>query len=241
VSPARRRATGRTRPRVVTGARLVGRALARALFRLQVRGLEHVPADGPVLLAGNHSGFVDGPLVFLLSPRPAALLAKSEIFAGAGARVFGWLGLIPVHRGAADREALHAGLAVLSGGGALGVFPEGARGSGELEDVAHGLAYLALRSGAQVVPIAVLGSAAAWPKRRPLPRLRAPVRVVFGAPVRVDVAGDPRARRTVAAAAEQLRVALVAHLRSSSDSARSPGSAEPLDGAAFPGSKEEGT
>ena len=212
MSTVRRRATGRRRPYVVAGARWLGRGVARALFRLDVRGLEHVPRAGAVLLAGNHSGFVDGPLVFLVAPRPAALLAKSEIFAGLGARVFGWLGLIPVHRGAADRDALRAGLAVLSERRALGVFPEGARGSGALESVSHGLAYLALRSGAPVVPIAVLGSAAAWPKGRALPRLRTPVRVAFGAPVRVDVPGDPRSRRTVAAAAEQLRVALVAHL-----------------------------
>ena len=213
----RRRATGRPRPYVVAGCRALGRAVAHTLFRLRVTGAEHVPASGPVLLAGNHSGFVDGPLVFLVSPRPAALLAKSEIFAGLGARVFGWLGLIPVHRGLADRDALKAGLAVLSGGGALGVFPEGTRGSGQLEQVNDGLAYLALRSGAQVVPIAVVGTAAAWPRGARVPRLRAPVRVVFGAPVRVEAAGDPRSRRTVAVAAEQLRVALVTHLRAATE------------------------
>ena len=216
-APVRRRATGRHRPYVVAGARALGLQVARGLFRLDVRGAEHVPADGPVLLAGNHSGFLDGPLVFLVAPRPAALLAKSEIFAGLGARVFGWLGLIPVHRGLADRDALRAGLAVLAGGGALGVFPEGTRGSGQLEQVSDGLAYLALRSGAAVVPIAVVGTAAAWPRGARVPRPRAPVRVVFGPAVVVDVDGDPRSRRTVAAAAEQLRVALVTHLRAAAE------------------------
>ena len=216
-APVRRRATGRPRPYVVAGCRWLGQRVARTLFRLEVVGAEHVPAEGPVLLAGNHSGFVDGPLVFLVSPRPASLLAKSEIFAGLGATVFGWLGLIPVHRGLADRDALRAGLAVLSGGGALGVFPEGTRGSGQLEQVHDGLAYLALRSGAQVVPIGVVGTAAAWPRGARVPRLRAPVRVVFGEPVRVEVEGDPRSRRTVAAAAEQLRVALVTHLRAATE------------------------
>ena len=216
-SAPRRRATGRTRPAVIGLCRVVGRGVARLLFRLEVRGAEHVPATGPVLLAGNHSGFVDGPLVFLVTPRRAALLAKSEIFVGPGARVFGWLGLVPVHRGLADREALRAGLAVLSGGGALGVFPEGTRGTGQLEQVNDGLAYLALRSQAAVVPIAVVGTAAAWPRGARVPRLRAPVRVVFGAPVRVEVTGDPRSRRTVAGAAEQLRVALVTHLRAAAE------------------------
>ena len=89
--------------------------------------------------------------------------------------------------------------------------------AGELERVADGLAYLALRSGAPVVPVAVLGTAAAWPRGPRIPRSRTRVRVVFGEPVRVDVDGDPRARRTVAAAAEQLRVALVAHLRAAQE------------------------
>ena len=93
-----------------------------------------------------------------------------------------------------------------------------ARSTGTLEEITDGLAYLALRSGAPVVPIAVVGTAEAWPKGSPLPRLRRPVRVVFGPPVQVEVDGDPRARRTVRAAAEQLRVALVAHLQTTSTS-----------------------
>lgn len=209
---ARRRATGRPRPPLVAACRAIGHGLARLLFRLQVVGAEHVPATGPVLLAGNHSGFVDGPLVFFVAPRPAALLAKSEIFAGFGATFFGSLGLIPVHRGLADRDALRAGLAVLARGGALGVFPEGTRGAGGFARISDGLAYLALRSGAPVVPVAVLGTAAAWPRGDRPPRFRAPVRVVYGPPLTITAAGDPRSRRTVAAAAEQLRTGLVAHL-----------------------------
>ena len=211
-APARRRATGTPKPPVVAGVRVVGTLLARVLLQLRVEGREHVPATGPVLLAGNHSGILDGPLVFFLSPRPATLLTKSEVFVGVWARACGWLGLIPVHRGAPDRAALKAGLAHLEQGGALGVFPEGTRGSGTFDTVADGLAYLALRSGATVVPIAVHGTATALPKGRLLPR-RVPVRVVFGPPVTLQATGDPRARSTVRTAAEQLREALVDHLR----------------------------
>lgn len=213
VAPARRAATGTVKPPVVAGVRLLGRALARTLLRLRVEGTGHVPASGPVLLAGNHAGILDGPLVFFLAPRPATLLTKSEVFVGVWARACGWLGLIPVHRGAADRAALKAGLAHLERGGLLGVFPEGTRGSGSFDAVTDGLAYLALRSGAPVVPIAVHGSAAALPRGRVLPRLRAPVTVAFGVPVPLQVSGDPRARSTVHAAAEQLRHGLLDHLR----------------------------
>lgn len=209
---ARRRATGTLKPPVRAGVRAVGTVLARGVLSLRVEGAEHVPADGPVLLAGNHSGILDGPLVFFLSPRPASLLTKSEVFVGVWARACGWLGLIPVHRGQADRAALQAALAHLRDGGALGVFPEGTRGRGSFDEITDGLAYLALRSGAPVVPIAVRGTGAALPKGRALPKLRAPVRVVFGPPVRLDVAGDPRARSTIRAGAEQLRLALLDHL-----------------------------
>ena len=219
-APAPRRHSRGTRQAwLVLATRPFGRLLFRVVFRLDVRGAEHVPSTGAVLLAGNHTGFLDGPLVYALAPRPATFLAKSELFVGPLARALGWLGQIPVHRGRPDRTALRAGLTVLGAGGALGVFPEGTRGSGTLEDVSDGLAYLALHSGAAVVPIAILVTAEAMPKGR-RPHWRAPVSVVFGRPVTLDLEGDLRARRTVRAAAEQLRLVLVAHLEAS---ARPPG------------------
>ena len=209
----RRRARGAVQPWLVGGCRGFGSALARAVFALEVRGADLVPRQGAVLLAGNHSGFLDGPLVFLLSPRPAVFLTKAEMFVGPLARALGWLGQIAVHRGQPDRTALKQGLAVLAGGGALGVFPEGTRSTGQLDETTDGLAYLALRSGAPVVPIAVLGTSAALPKGSWRPAWRAPVTIVFGAPVSLARDGDPRSRRTVRVAAEQLRLSLVAHLR----------------------------
>jgi len=226
VSSGRRVATGSPKPWLIAGCRAFGAGLSRCVFRMQVQGLHHVPRAGPVLLAGNHTGLLDGPLVFLLAPRPAVFLAKAELFTGVLARALGWLGQVPVHRGQPDRAALKLGLAHLAAGGALGVFPEGSRGTGDLDQITHGLAYLALRSGAPVVPLAVLGTAAALPKGRRVPVWRAPVRVVFGAPVELSVTGDPRARRTVATAAEQLHVALLAHLRS----ARARGSSDQQHG-----------
>lgn len=213
----RRRTRGSSRPPVAAACRLVGRTLAHALFRVRVTGAEHVPARGPVLLAGGHSGLLDGPLVFLLSPRRTALLAKSEIFVGPWPRLWGWLQVLPVHRGAPDRAALKAGLAVLQSGQALTVFPEGTRGAGRLEQVSDGLAYLALRSGAPVVPLALTGTRQALPPGSARPRLRTPVHLAFGPPIDLPVIGDPRARSTVRAAAEQLRLALLDHLRTTSE------------------------
>jgi len=186
--------------------------LLRAIFRLRVLGLDHLPRSGPVLLAGNHTGFLDGPIVFMMLPRPAMFLVKSELYAGPWAKVLAFARQIPVRRGAPDRTALTRALGVLEGGGVLGVFPEGTRGEGKLETIQHGIGYLALRSGCLVVPVVCTGTADALPKGRLLPRWRTPVDVVFGPPFRIDVEGNPRARSTVAAAAEQVRQHLLALL-----------------------------
>jgi 1-acyl-sn-glycerol-3-phosphate acyltransferase len=186
--------------------------LIRMLFRIRMSGLEHLPRSGPVLIAGNHTGFLDGPLVMILLPRPSAFLVKSELYDGPFRRVLEFARQIPVRRGTPDRTALGRALEVLAGGGVLGVFPEGTRGSGRLETVQHGIGYLALRAGCPVVPVVCLGTADALPKGSKLPRFRTRMDVVFGPAFEIDVEGNPRARSTVAAAAEQIRQHLLAHL-----------------------------
>jgi 1-acyl-sn-glycerol-3-phosphate acyltransferase len=166
-----------------------------------------------VLLAGNHRGFLDGPLVAAFVPRPASFLAKSELFRGWVVRPLGWFGQIPVDRGRADREALGRAVRVLREGEVLGMFPEGTRGVGELATVQHGIAYVALRApGVPIVPVACLGTERAMPKGARLPRWRSGVDIVFGEPFTVDVPANPRARSAVAAAAEQIRLRLKAHV-----------------------------
>jgi 1-acyl-sn-glycerol-3-phosphate acyltransferase len=186
--------------------------LLRAIFRIRLVGLEHVPANGPVLIAGNHTGFLDGPLVMIFLPRPSAFLVKSELYDGPFRRILTFARQIPIRRGTPDRTALAAGLQVLAAGGALGVFPEGTRGEGRLETIQHGIGYLAQRAGCPVVPVACLGTADALPKGHKLPHWRAPIDIVFGPPFELDLSGDPRARSTVAAAAEEIRLRLLGHL-----------------------------
>lgn len=193
-------------------AQVVGRLVFRSIFRLTVEGIAHVPARGPLIIAGNHTGFLDGPLVFVFAPRTVRSLTKSELYRGP----LGWglelLGQIPVRRGRPDRHALRLALEELGSGGVIGVFPEGTRGTGNLEQVQLGVAWLALRSAALVVPVACFGTAEALPKGRHLPRLRAPVRVGFGEPFRVTIPANPRARSAVVAAAEEIRMHLAMHV-----------------------------
>jgi 1-acyl-sn-glycerol-3-phosphate acyltransferase len=189
------------------------RGFFRLILDLNVGRPDRVPSSGPVLLAGNHRSFLDAPLVSALIPRPASFLAKSELFQGPVARFLMSLGQIPIDRGRADREALRRALAVLQGGGVLGMFPEGSRGAGDLTQVQHGIAYLALRvPGVPIVPIACVGTDRAMPVGSPFPRWRSRVHVVFGEPFTIDVPANPRSRAAVAKAAEEIRMALAAHV-----------------------------
>lgn len=184
----------------------------RVLMRVSLEGVEHVPSGEPLIFAGNHTSWLDGPLVVIESPRTVRCLTKIEMFRG----IVGWLlrlvGQIPIDRGKADRTALHTALDELARGNAIGVFPEGTRGSGEMAAVQHGIAYLAVHGRARVVPVACLGTGDAMPKGARWPRRSVPVRVVFGEPFAVEIPANPRSRKALAQVAEDIRVRLADHL-----------------------------
>ncbi|MHA3704760.1 lysophospholipid acyltransferase family protein [Jatrophihabitans sp. YIM 134969] len=161
----------------------IGRALTAVLADLDVTGLRHVPLTGPVVLAVNHTAFLDGPLLFGLLDRPVSFLVKSEAFAPPlVGRVLRGAGQIPVHRDTVDPAPVRLALAILRRGGVVGIFPEGTRGHGRVETAKPGAAYLALRTGATVVPVACHGTLDMTHGRR---WHRPPVRVTFGPPVPV--------------------------------------------------------
>ena len=180
--------------------------VSRVAFRPTVEGREHVPRSGPVILAANHLSFLDSFLIPLVAPRPVAFLAKSEYFTGSGVRgrlvaaTMRGLGAVAVPRGEhrAARAALETALDVLNSGGAFGIHPEGSRSrDGRLYRGRSGVAWLALASGAPVVPVALLGTDRIQPVGARLPR-PGRVTVRFGAPLHFAApAGNAaRARRT---------------------------------------------
>jgi 1-acyl-sn-glycerol-3-phosphate acyltransferase len=188
--------------------------LNRLVMRIRLEGVENVPRDEPLIFAGNHSSWLDGPLVVIESPRTVRCLTKVEMYKG----IVGWLlrlvGQIPIDRGKADRVALHTALDELGRGRAIGVFPEGTRGSGEMAAVQHGIAYLAVHGRCRVVPVACLNTGDALPKGARWPRRSVRVRVVFGEPFAVEIPANPRSRKALAAVAEDIRVRLADHLTS---------------------------
>lgn len=192
----------------------VGRRLAvglmRTIWSVRRHGVEHVPADGPVILAPNHTGFIDAPLLMGTCPRPTHTLAKQELFHGPVGWVLRSVGQIPLDRDDPGRELLNAGLGVLNDGRVLVVFPEGTRGDGDFSQMRTGLAWFALRSGAPVVPVVFGGTGARGRTLGGLPRLRARLDVVFGPPVTLLDNGR-RTRAALETATVQLRDVLLKH------------------------------
>lgn len=189
----------------------VGWTLSRTLWKVTRHGLHHVPATGPVLLASNHLGFLDGPLLMGMAPRGMHFLVKKEMFTGPLGVVLRGCGQIPVDR-TGDRGALMAAVQVLRRGGAVGLFPEGTRGRGDVAAMHSGVTWLALQTGTPVVPVALLGTREAGRSTSSLPSPRRPVHVVFGEPVRLEAQpGVPR-RQALADATETLRAAMTAHV-----------------------------
>lgn len=162
-----------------------------AVYRPRVRGAEHVPSEGPLILAGNHIGFLDSIFMPLVIDRRVYFLAKSDYFTGRGIK--GWFsrvfftasGQLPIDRsgGKASEASLNTGLEVLARGDVLGIYPEGTRSpDGRLYRGRTGIARMILESGAPVVPVIVTGTDEAMPIGSKFPKIKR-ITVVFGAPL----------------------------------------------------------
>lgn len=148
---------------------------------LRVSGQENIPTEGPVLFAPNHVSFIDPPVMGCAAWPRVRFMAKEELFRFKPfGKLIGSLGAFPVRRGENDSAAIRVAIDVLKGGDALLVFPEGTRGDGErLLPIRAGIAMLAKRSGAVVVPVGIAGTARVLPKGAKLPRPTR-MRVHFG-------------------------------------------------------------
>lgn len=182
----------------------------RILFRMRVRGREHVPREGGVVLASNHVSNIDPVFLGVAAPRQARFMAKSELWSfGPLGRLVEALGAFPVRRGEADRDAIRSAVSYLDQRAVVGIFPEGRRQrSGTLATPQPGFALLALRDGVKTVPVAMTGTNRIL--RHGIPSLPK-VTVTFGPPLDVSVDGLPRGerhaeigRRWVASLAEML-------------------------------------
>lgn len=189
---------------LITALTTAGRVFGRVVSRISVEGaLDEIPRQGPVILVANHASNLDAVVIGSeLIPklgRRIHWLGKKELFAWP---VVGWAaangGVHPVDRGAADIEAFRLASRILEDGHILFLFPEGTRSpDGTLQEARDGIAVLAMRSGAPIVPLAIAGSSRVWPKGQSLPHPGGRVTVRVGKPfVPADLLPPGTDRRT---------------------------------------------
>jgi len=148
--------------------------LNRLVFRTTVHPTGLVPAEGPVIIAPVHRSFIDFFVASEVTDRKLHYMAKDSLWKNTLlARILPSVGAFPVHRESADREAMRRAQQVLDAGEVLILFPEGERRTGPvIEDLHEGVAFLAARTGATVVPVGIGGSASVMPKGTRVPRPR---------------------------------------------------------------------
>jgi 1-acyl-sn-glycerol-3-phosphate acyltransferase len=202
---------------VLYRTRWFGRWLIRRRYDVRVLHPERFPARGPVIVAANHIGVIDGPLMAIFAPRPVHAWTKIEMFQGPLGRFLRTVGQIPLDRFRTDTGAVKVALRVLRDDKVVGVFPEGTRGNGELDRFQRGAAYLALVTGAPVAPMTFIGSRDPGGSSGSLPRRGARIDIVVGEPVRFAAVPWPRTRDAVDAVSIELRETMVAGLKAALD------------------------
>jgi 1-acyl-sn-glycerol-3-phosphate acyltransferase len=193
--------------------RPLARTVIRRRVKVRIRDGQKLPRSGAVILASNHVGVADGPLLAIFAPRPVHALTKQEMFKGFMNGFLLGAGQIPLDRFNADPLAVKRCLRVLRSGNVLGIFPEGSRGSGEFDRFHTGAAYLALVTGAPIVPVVQFGTREPGAGSSSLPARGMTVDMVFGDPIQFPRTPWPRRKRDVADRSVELREHLIAHLQ----------------------------
>lgn len=169
--------------------RFLARLVIRWVYSATSTGTERIPETGPVILACTHQSYLDPILTATMTPRPQCFLARGSLFR---VPVLGWLirklGAVPIERSSVSaREGLRISAEVLKRGRVLVMFPEGTRSpDGRLQPLKNGIAFVARRTAAPVVPALAAGTFAAWPRHRRLPRVTAPLALHVGRPLVYD-------------------------------------------------------
>lgn len=196
----------------MTWSRPVGWILDHLVYRTTVTGKDNVPTGGPVIFAGNHISFLDGPVMFGAAPRRMHILVKKEMFKGPLGHILRASGQLPVDR-SGDRAALLLSKDMLDAGRCIGILPEGTRGSGQATDINNGVAWLALNSGAPVVPVAILGTRTGGEHLDTVPRPGRRFHVSFGNALTLSRNPGETGRASMDRAGMEIRTALAGHVQ----------------------------
>jgi 1-acyl-sn-glycerol-3-phosphate acyltransferase len=223
---------GPLRDGVLRVARPAASWLLRRWYDVHIHHDNLVPRTGPVLLAPNHIGYLDGPLLIATAPRPVHAMVKREMFGGRFNPVLRAAGQIPLDRFNVDPYAVKLAVRVLRDDKVLAIYPEGSRGAGDGRFVKRGWAYLAMVTGAPVVPVAVFGSRLPGTSVSALPPRGQRVDLVYGEPISVTAQAWPRRSSDVLMLTEDLQKRFIEHIEQAQRLCRGvlPGAAPDAEG-----------
>jgi 1-acyl-sn-glycerol-3-phosphate acyltransferase len=170
---------------------IIVRAGARLLFRLQVSGQDHIPRTGGVLIAANHTSYLDIPILGCALPRQASFIGRMDLFSGIVGTILRYLGWIPIRRERVDRKAFDEAVGRLKAGRVVVIYPEGSRSpDGRLQPGKPGIGMIAAAAGCPVVPALLEGTYEALPPGASWIRVR-PIKVIFGQPIDFSAVLEP--------------------------------------------------
>jgi 1-acyl-sn-glycerol-3-phosphate acyltransferase len=170
--------------------------ICRTWCRMTIEGSHNVPAEGIFILAPTHRSIIDTPIASGSTRRRMRFMGADKWWSNkALGGLLTVLGGFPVSRGTADREALRRAIELLESGQPLVLFPEGERKSGPVvQPLFDGACYIALKTGAPIIPVGIGGSERVMPKGAKFIYPRK-VHVVIGAPIRVSTEGTQKEQR----------------------------------------------
>ena len=170
------------------------RGAARLWFGLELRGVDNIPVDGPLIITPNHQTYADPPLVTIPVRRPVYYMAWDKLFSvPVFGRLIRTLRAFPVDIYSNDPKAVREARRLVQEGAAVMIFPEGGRSfDGTLGHFKLGAFRLAVTLGARVLPVTISGGFEAWPPQRALPR-RGRMTITYHPPLSAQAGAEPRA------------------------------------------------
>ena len=185
----------------------------RRKYDLTIHHEDRFPLTGPLLMTPNHLSLLDAPLLGAIAPRMLHQLGKIEVFGGLQGALLRRIGQIPVDRSSYDMLAVRRSIQVLRDGRVLNIYPEGTRGPGDFSRIRIGVAYLAMVTGAPILPVALMGTRLPLGSVEGHPPAGSRVDVVYGEPFAVDRVPFPRRHSDVQAVADHIGDVLRAHVK----------------------------
>lgn len=160
--------------------KILGFLLLKIMFRIEYNGVEKIPETGALIIAGNHSSYLDGIILGAMSKRSIHFMAKKELFKNKFlASFFRTLKAFPVDREKPGKSSISMALKILKNGNILGIFPEGTRYIESLGKPFYGVGFFSIKSGVPILPVAIHGPSKIAPKGKYIPRFLK-IRVTVG-------------------------------------------------------------